>query len=101
MSRLSSCKLLGIPDTSLILERPSIATGYGWELAIGHCHPVRHSLPALPMHLPEPELREDSEENESDEDNNDEEDNCIPQQCDDSSSSESSYVKSLDSSSDE
>ena len=38
--------------------------GYGWELASGHCHPVRHSRPALPTHLPECELSEDSEEDE-------------------------------------
>ena len=59
----------------------------GWELASGHCHPVRHTRPALPTHLPECELSEDSEEGESDEDNNDEEDNCVPRRCNDSSES--------------
>ena len=58
--------------------------GRGWELASGCCRPVRHTHPALPTHLPVPELSEDSKEDERDEDNNDEEDNCIPRQCDDS-----------------
>ena len=68
------------------------------ELASGHCHPVHHTRPALPTHLPECELSEDSEEDESDEDNDDEEDNCAPRRCNDSS--ESSDMNSLDSTSD-
>ena len=51
--------------------------------------------PALPTHLPECELSEDSEEDESDEDNDDEEDNCVPRRCNDSS--ESSDMNSIDS----
>ena len=72
--------------------------GHGWELASGRCRPVRHTRPALPTHLPEPELSEDSEEVESDKDNDDEEDNCVPWWCDDSS--ESSDTDSIDSISD-
>lgn len=72
--------------------------GHGWELGSGHCCPVRHTRPALPTHLPEPEPSEDSEENESNEDSNDEEDNYEPWQCDDSS--ESSDTDSIDSTSD-
>ena len=68
------------------------------ELASGHCRPVRHTRPALPTHLPECELSEDSEEDESDEDNDDEEENCVPRRCNDSS--ESSDMNSLDSTSD-
>ncbi len=78
------------------LERPPTTTG--WELASGRCSPVRHTRPALPTHLPEPELSEDSEEDESDEDNDNEED-CVPRQCDDSSES-SEYTDSIDSTSD-
>ena len=51
--------------------------------------------PALPTHLPECELSEDSEEDESDEDNDD---NCVPWRCNDSS--ESSDMNSIDSTSD-
>ena len=63
-----------------LLHHPSLKDhpsplGHGWELASGHCRPVRHTRPALPTHLPECELSEDSEEDESDEDNDDEEDN--------------------------
>ena len=72
--------------------------GHGWELASSRCRPVRHTHPALPTHLPEPELSEDSEEVESNEDNDDEEDNCVPRRCDDSS--ESSDTDSIDSISD-
>lgn len=86
-----------------LLHHPSLKDhpsplGHGWELASGRCHPVRHTRPALPTHLPEPELSEDSEEDESDEDNDDEEDNCVPRQCDDSS--ECSDTDSIDSTSD-
>ena len=69
--------------------------GHGWELASGHCRPVRHTRPALPTHIPECELSEDSEEDKSDEDNDDEEDNCVPWWCNDSS--ESSDMNSIDS----
>ena len=41
------------------------------------CPPDNHKCPALPVHLPEPELKEDSEENESDEDSYDEEDTAL------------------------
>ena len=37
------------------------------ELASGHCRPVRHTRPALPTHLPECELSEDSEDNDDEE----------------------------------
>ena len=30
--------------------------GHGWELVDGHCHPVRHTRPALSAHLPAPGL---------------------------------------------
>ena len=72
--------------------------GHGRELASGHCRPVRHTRPALPTHLPERKLSEDSEEDESAEDNDDEEDNCVPRRCNDSS--ESSDMNSIDSTSD-
>ena len=72
--------------------------GHGWELASGYCRPVRHTRPALPTHLPERELSEDSEEDESDEDNDDKEENFVPRWCNDSS--ESSDTNSIDSISD-
>ena len=90
-TQLIWCTLLKRPITSADL-------GHGWELASGHCRPVRHTRPALPTHLPECELSEDSEEDESDEDTDDEEDNCVPRQCNDLS--ESSDTNSIDSTSD-
>ena len=41
-------------------DRPS-PLGHGWELASGCCRPIRHTHPALPTYLPEPEPSEDSE----------------------------------------
>ena len=40
----------------------------GWELVGGHCHPVRHMRPALPLHLPAPGPAEerDGDEREND-----------------------------------
>ena len=39
--------------------------GHGWELVGGHCRPVRHTRPALPIHLPAPGTVEEDEEVES------------------------------------
>lgn len=41
--------------------------GHGWELVNGRCRPVRHTRPALPMHLPAPRPAEESERDESEE----------------------------------
>jgi len=43
--------------------------GHGWELVDGFCHPVRHTRPALPVHLPTIRLEtaEKSEEDEHEE----------------------------------
>ena len=35
----------------LLKKHPS-PIGHGWELVDGNCHPVRHTRPALPAHLP-------------------------------------------------
>ena len=59
-------------------DHPSSPLGHGWELASGRCHPVCHTRPTLPTHLPEPELSEDSEEDENDEDNDNDEDSWVP-----------------------
>ncbi|KAI4830419.1 hypothetical protein KUCAC02_002049 [Chaenocephalus aceratus] len=42
--------------------------GHGWELVGGCCRPVRHTRPALPMHLPAPRPTEEGQEDESDDD---------------------------------
>ena len=38
------------------LKRHSSPIGHGWELVDGHCHPIKHTHPALPAHLPAPDL---------------------------------------------
>ena len=53
--------------SSFIIEIPSLKDhpspqGHGWELTSGRCRPVCQTHPALPAHLPEPELMKDSEE---------------------------------------
>ena len=49
--------------------------GHGWELVGGHCRPVRHTQPALPLtlHLPAPRPAEerDGDEREDDEEEED------------------------------
>ena len=42
--------------------------GHGWELVGGHCRPVRHRRPALPMNLPTPGPAEQGEDYEHKED---------------------------------
>ena len=42
--------------------------GNCWNLVGGRCRPVRHTRPALPMHLPAPGPAEVSEEDETEED---------------------------------
>ena len=50
------------------LKHHASPIGHGWELLDGHCRPVRHTKPALPMHLPAPNITEASENDESDDD---------------------------------
>ena len=45
--------------------------GHGWELVGGRCRPVRHTRPALPIHLPAPMSSEDSEGDDSEDDEDD------------------------------
>ncbi|KAI4808466.1 hypothetical protein KUCAC02_000525 [Chaenocephalus aceratus] len=47
--------------------------GHGWELVGGCCRPVRHTRPALPMHLPAPRPTEEGQEDEEDESDDDDE----------------------------
>jgi len=35
-----------------LLKKHLSPIGPGWELVDGYCHPVRHTRPALPAHLP-------------------------------------------------
>ena len=45
------------------LHAPEVSSsplGHGWDLADGCCHPVHHTQPALPAHLPAPRPAEDS-----------------------------------------
>jgi len=42
--------------------------GHGWNLVGGRCRPVRHTRPALPMHLPAPGPPEVTEEDETERD---------------------------------
>ena len=35
-----------------LLKKHLSPIGHGWELVDGNCHPVRHTRPALPAHLP-------------------------------------------------
>ena len=55
------------------LKRHPSPIGQGWELVGGRCRPVRHTQPALPMHLPASRPAEVSgkDESEYDEDEND------------------------------
>jgi len=52
----------------LLKKHPS-PIGHGWELVDGYCHPVRHTHPALPAHLPtlRLEVAEKSEEDKHEE----------------------------------
>ena len=47
--------------------------GHVWELVGGHCHPVRHMRPALPLHLPAsgPAEERDGDERENDDEEGD------------------------------
>eukprot|EP00745_Piridium_sociabile_P040935 TRINITY_DN7979_c0_g1_i3.p1 TRINITY_DN7979_c0_g1~~TRINITY_DN7979_c0_g1_i3.p1 ORF type:complete len:449 (-),score=103.89 TRINITY_DN7979_c0_g1_i3:362-1708(-) len=49
------------------LEHHPSPLGHGWELVGGRCRPVRHTRPALPMHLPAPAPAADSEDDEREE----------------------------------
>lgn len=73
--------------------------GHGWELVGGHCRPVRHTRPALPLHLPAPDLAEESSEDGSEEGEEEEEDDDIQRRRDSSDSevSESSEEEFSDS----
>ncbi len=44
--------------------------GHGWELVGGHCRPIRHTRPALPVNIPAPGLAENSENVESESEGN-------------------------------
>jgi len=86
-----------------LINQPSLknhlsSLGYSWKLAGGCCHPVRRTFPALPMHLPEPELSEESKGNESNDDEEEDEDNYVSWQSDDSS--EFSDIDTIESTSD-
>ena len=52
---------------------PSLPLRHGWELVGGRCHPLRHTQPALPMHLPAPGQAEESEKNKNEEEDEEEE----------------------------
>ena len=41
------------------LRRYPSPIGHGWELVNGHCRPVRHIKPALPISLPVPSMEQD------------------------------------------
>ncbi|KAK1893762.1 Leucine--tRNA ligase [Dissostichus eleginoides] len=64
--------------------------GHGWELVGGCCRPVRHTRPALPMHLPAPRPTEEGQEDEEDESDDDDENRVAAVQRGDSSESEDS-----------
>ncbi|KAI4791968.1 hypothetical protein KUCAC02_033695 [Chaenocephalus aceratus] len=64
--------------------------GHGWELVGGCCRPVRHTRPALPMHLPAPIPTEEGQEDEEDESDDDDENRVAAVQRGDSSESEDS-----------
>ncbi len=56
---------------SYLARHPTLRThpspiGRGWELIDGRCRPVRHTRPALPIHLPAPMPSGESDEMESD-----------------------------------
>ncbi len=56
---------------SYLARHPTLRThpspiGHGWELIDGRCRPVRHTRPALPIHLPAPMPSGESDEMESD-----------------------------------
>ena len=70
--------------------------GHRWNLVDGHCRPVRHTRPALPMHLPSPEIAEVSDDEEDEED----EDDCVQEREDSSSESDDSGTGLSDSNSD-
>jgi hypothetical protein len=59
------------------MKRHHSPVGHGWELVGSHCRPIRHTRPALPMHLPQPgpaeeiELSEEDESEEWDEERDD------------------------------
>jgi len=59
----------------LLKKHPS-PIGHGWALVDGNCHPVRHTRPALPAHLPTLRLEtaEKSEEDEHEETDEEQED---------------------------
>ena len=70
--------------------------GHGWELVGGRCRPVRHTRPALPMHLPAPGPAAESEEDESGEEE-DADDLQMERKREDSSESDDSEAEWSDS----
>ena len=64
---------------------------HGWVLIDGHCRPVRHTLPALPTHLPVIQIEKNTDESEDDESTSSESDSSHSDSSDpDSSDSDSS-----------
>ena len=79
-----------------LLRHPSLKhhpspIGHGWELVGGYCRPVRHTRPALPVHLPAIWTVDLSDEDESDDHERtkvDEENEYVQARRDDSSDSD-------------
>ena len=68
-----------------------------WELVGGYCHPVRHTQPAFPMHLPAQGLAEESKEDESELEDKKEEGDGPQRRKEDSSESDDSDTEYSDS----
>ena len=84
-----------------LMRHPSVKhhpspLGHGWELVSSRCRPVRHTRPALPIHLPAPGPSEDSEEDESNMENEQGDDEKAWKRREDSSESDESETSDLD-----
>ncbi len=54
------------------MKRHPSPIGHGWELVNGHCKPVRHTQPALPLSIPVPSLSQADFDSNSDSDSDSE-----------------------------
>ena len=54
------------------MKRHPSPIGHGWELVNGHCKPVRHITPALPLSIPVPSLAQADYDSNSDSDSDSE-----------------------------
>ena len=60
------------------MRHPSLKLlGHGWEQVDGRCHPIRHTLPTLLVHLLATGPAEESEEDENEDDDKEEGDDVI------------------------